>query len=188
MDGFLRHAQNSRSVPGGSGRYAPKTLKLASRSVVHSPARPCGANFTGSVFSPESCERSAQIDCRASASPSRTWPRVVSSCFAAASTLLLPQQLGQHFQLHRDAHIALRQRVVNLARNAIAFAQHGVELALRTQQPPPQQQRNQARHRSRQQNVEPDRLVEMRPQFKLQRRALAVFHTPSLLAACTRNV
>ena len=61
--------------------------------------------------------------------------------------LFQPQQLRQHLQLHADAYVALGQRIVNLARNAIALTQHGAKFAFSPPQPEPQQQHHHTRRR-----------------------------------------
>ena len=72
MDGLLRHAQNFALRSRRQWPVCAEDAEAAPPIRVRLRASTMRRSRTGSVVSPESCERSAQIDCRASASPSRT--------------------------------------------------------------------------------------------------------------------
>ena len=140
-------------------------------------------SFTGSVFSPVSCERRAQMDWRASARPSRTCWRVVSRWLARRHAVLLSRRSSdRHFKLDGDADVALSERVVDFAGDAVAFGEDGIEFALGAEEAEAESEEDERRCKGEEEQVEPDRLIEVRPQWKA-RAAPSLFQTPSLLAA-----
>src|SRR5215469_6216967 len=76
--------------------------------------------------------------------------------------------------MQADSDVSLRQSVVDFARDSIAFAEDGVELSLCAKQPQFQRQQDQSAECQRHQQIEPYRLVEVRPQLELESRALFV--------------
>ena len=102
-------------------------------------------SFTGRVFSPVSCERRAQMDCRASARPSRTCWRAMSRCRSCSFVLVVAEEFGQHFELNRNADITLGESVVNFAGDAVAFGEDGVEFAFGAQKAKAQGEDNTSR-------------------------------------------
>ncbi len=73
-----------------------------------------------------------------------------------------PHQLPDQLQLHRYRNEPLRQRIVNLPRNACPLAQHRLKFPFHTCQSPPPGRVREAHHRQQDQQLKPNRLVEMR--------------------------
>src|SRR5882724_9663918 len=81
------------------------------------------------------------------------------------------QRASYQFQLHRDAQHLLRQIVVNFTSDTVSFLQYRGELQLYPLKTKSIKLPGQDRKQQRAQNIEPIRLVEVRPQIKIEGRA-----------------
>ena len=97
---------------------------------------------------------------------------VLSGCVEMANrgfVFVMAEEFGEDFELHGNSDITLGEGVVNFAGDAIAFGEDGAKFTLCAEEAQAQGEEDEGGGEREEKQVEPDGLVEVRPQLECER-------------------